>query len=259
MRTYKMKRLILVLIALLWAIPSNAQWNGCRPGLCAPTVASAPPAVFSLTPTANPVDLTSQTTYTFSSQNFGTADATRVMAVIILSRNSAGTQTVSSATIGGVAATKAVGLLGSSNAMVGEIWYAAVPTGTTGAVSITFAGANQRCAIQLYSIIAPSSPAPTVTASSLASPATSGAITIPAGGAAIGGNYVISGGPGTPTATPNSPSNGFNNLDLNNNIAGPQQVFAFHSNAGILTGSQTLTMTLAAGGGGAAVFAVWGP
>jgi hypothetical protein len=254
-----MRRLIFILFALLWAIPSHAQWNGCRAGLCAPEVASAPPAVFSLTPTANATDLTAQTTYTFSSQSFGTADATRVIAVIILSRNSGGTQTVSNVSIGGVSASKAVGQLGSSNAMVGEIWYAAVPTGTSGTVSITFAGANQRCAIQLYSIIAPSSAAPTVTASSLANPATSGSITIPVGGAAIGGNYLVSGGPGTPTATPNSPSNGFNNLDLNNNIVGTQQVFSFHSNAGAITGSQTLTMSLAGGGNGAAVFAAWGP
>lgn len=229
---------------------------GDNQGWYKPSGAAQP---FSLTATDTGVDLNLLTTYTFSSKSFGAADPTRVIAVIILSRNSGGTQTVSSAFIGGVEATKAVGLLGGSNAMVGEIWYAAVPSGTTGTVSITFAGANQRCAIQLYSVISPSSAAPTVTASSLANPATSGAITIPTGGAAIGGNYVVSGGPGTPTATPNSPSNGFNNLDLNNNIAGTQQVFAFHSNAGVITGSQTLTMSLASGGAGAAVFAAWGP
>jgi hypothetical protein len=215
-------------------------------------------AAFSLTATANAVDTTSQTTYTFASQSFGTADSTRIIAVLLGARNAGGTQIGSSASFGGVSASQAVGQLAPSNAAVSEIWYAAVPTGTTGTVSITFAAANSRCSIQVYSIIAPSSAAPTATGASTANAGTT-TFTIPAGGAAIGGSYHQAGGPGTPTATPNSPSNGFNNLDLNSNINGTQQTFAFHSNAGVITGSQTLTMTLTGASNATSTFATWGP
>jgi hypothetical protein len=217
-------------------------------------VAAAAP--FSLTATANAVDTTTQTTYTFASQNFGTADSTRVIAVIIGARNSGGTQivTAASTTIGGVTVSKPVEQLASTNAAVSTIVYAAVPTGTSGTVSVTFAGANSRCSIQVYSIISPSSAAPTATGASTANAGTT-TFTIPAGGAAIGGSYTQAGGPGTPTATPA----GFNNLDLNSNINGIQQTFAFHSDAGVITGSQTLTMTLAGASTVTSTFATWGP
>jgi hypothetical protein len=213
---------------------------------------------FSLTATASAVDTNALITYTFSSQNFGPAKSSRVIAILILSRHSTGTQIVSSATIGGIAATLGVAALGGGNLDSAEIWYAAVPNGTSGTVSITFAGAgNQRCGLQVYSIISPRSAAPAATGTSVANAGTA-TITIPAGGAAIGGSFTLTGGPGTPTATPSSPANGFNNLDLNNNIAGTQQVFAFHSNAGAIVGSQTLTMTLTSGSTTVSAFAVWG-
>lgn len=209
---------------------------------------------FSLTATANASDTSSQTTYNFGTLSFGSADTTRIMAIAVGSRNAAGTQQVSSASIGGVSATFSVRQLGATNASVSEIWYAAVPTGTTGNVSVTFAGANSRAAVQVYAIIAPSSAAPTATGASTANAPTT-TFTIPAGGAAIGTSYWVSGAPNSVTCSPA----GFNNLDLNNNINGTQQVSACHSTAGAITGSQTVTMTLTTGTIASGVFATWGP
>lgn len=216
--------------------------------------ASAAASSFSLTATANSVDLNTLTTYSFASQNLGTEDSTRIIAVCIMTRNSAGTQAVSSASFNGVAATSAVGVSNSTSNR-SEIWYAAVPTGTSGTISITFAGANQRCAIQVYSIIAPSSAAPTATGTSTTNTAPTATLTIPSGGAAIGCNYTLTGGPGTPVGTPS----GFDNVDLNNNLIATQQAFAIHSNAGALSGSQNLTMTFTGSTSNSAVFATWGP
>lgn len=216
------------------------------------SVSTATP--FSLTATDNAIDTTSQTTYNFGTRSFGPADSTRIIAVEIGARNAAGTQVVSSASIGGVAATFSVRQLAATNNAVAELWYAAVPTGTTGNVSVTFAGANSRAAVQVYSILSPSSAAPAVTGVSTANAPTT-TFTIPSGGAAIGMSYWINGGPNTVTCSPA----GFNNVDINSNINATQQVAACHSDAGVITGSQTLTMTLTLGTISAAVFGAWGP
>jgi hypothetical protein len=226
--------------------------------LYTPPVAAAA-AAFSLTSVATPTpDLTTQTTYTFASQNFGTEHSSRVLAVCIMSRNSGGTQIVSSVSFpGAIPGIRGPNVLGSGNGDCAEIWYANVPTGTSGNVGVTFAGANQRCAINLYSIISPSSVAPTTTATSTVNTTvTSGSISIPAGGAAIMCCYTLAGGGAvTPTGAPA----GFDNLDLNNNLTGAQQAWSIHSNAGAVTGTQTLTSTLASSTSNAACFAVWGP
>lgn len=210
---------------------------------------------FSLTAVANATDTNPLTTYTFAAMNFGTAHASRVLAIGILARNSAGTQAVSSVNFAGTAGTSAI-THNNAGADRSEIWYANVPSGTSGTVTITFAGANQRCGVQLYSIISPSSNAPTVTATSSANTTvTSGSISIPAGGAAFMCAMSLTGGPGTPTGSPA----GFVNLDLNSNPTGTQQMWAIHSNAGVVTGTQTLTATLTGSSTNTSCFAVWGP
>ena len=73
-------------------------------------------------------------TYTFLSNDLGSADAERVIAVVIHA-TAASTRSITSVSIGGIAATAAV--TDASARPIG-IWYAAVPTGTTGNIVVNF-------------------------------------------------------------------------------------------------------------------------
>lgn len=91
------------------------------------------------------VDETDLTTYTFSSANLGTAAADRHIVVGVLGR-AAAARTISSVTVGGVAATvvaeQTIDDGGPDN--FSGIVIAAVPTGTAGDVVITMSGACLR-------------------------------------------------------------------------------------------------------------------
>jgi hypothetical protein len=77
------------------------------------------------------------TTFTFSTQAFGSADATRIVVVGTASEDNGATDAnITSMTIGGVAATQIVQATNSTEHV--EIWAAAVPTGTTGDVVINY-------------------------------------------------------------------------------------------------------------------------
>jgi hypothetical protein len=106
-----------------------------------------------LTFRANAQDGTDLTTYTFASQAIGPASPDRYVIVCIGSRaNSA--RSISSVTIGGIAATAVVT---ANNATAGAdmaaIYIALVPTGTTASVVVTFSGAMLRCVIGVYSMV----------------------------------------------------------------------------------------------------------
>lgn len=85
------------------------------------------------------IEDTNQVTHTFSSQGFGVAQTTREIYVLISYGGSAA-RTISSATIGGVSATiRTQDVLSDGSQAVGSaIISAAVPTGTTGTIAITF-------------------------------------------------------------------------------------------------------------------------
>ena len=107
------------------------------------------------------------TTFTFSSQNLGVASADRRIVVCTRARRDfAGT--VTSATIGGVAATihinDSIGL-GST-----AIFSAIVPTGATGDIVITWSILQVACTISAYSIKGESSATPEFAISDLSSP-----------------------------------------------------------------------------------------
>ena len=96
-------------------------------------------------------DTSDQTTYTFSSQNLGTAADDRHIIVGILSRKAGATTTISSVTVGGVSATIVEQVTNTgTNSDVAGIAIAAVPTGTTGDVVVTFGAGMVRAAISLY-------------------------------------------------------------------------------------------------------------
>jgi hypothetical protein len=179
----------------------------------------------------------STNTANFTSQNFGTADATRLIAVAIVS---IGTNTVSSVTIGGVTATQCTGAAFGNTTMHTDIWFAAVPTTTSGTISVTLSGAPTRITVFAYSIISPTAAfstgggqqqatAKTVTATSLV---------VPSGGGTIAVAMMSSSG--TPTAAA-----GMNVTDgSSNTLWGSHWIYAGHDVTN--TGTQTFTITFTA-------------
>ena len=99
--------------------------------------------------TANTTSTANLTTYTFSSQAFGTAASNRKIVVCTCHDNN---DTVSSVTMGGVSGTKATGQIAGSELQT-EIWYAAVTTGTSGDVVVTLTGGAGQMGIGVYRVI----------------------------------------------------------------------------------------------------------
>jgi hypothetical protein len=91
-------------------------------------------------------------TYTFSGMTFGTAYAGRRLVVAVITRSGAA-ESISSVTIGGIAATalktKHNDLLAPARTIC-AIYAATVPTGTSGDVVVTCSGTMVRCAVGLY-------------------------------------------------------------------------------------------------------------
>lgn len=137
------------------------------------------------------IDLSDATTYTFSSQNLGTASADRYIIVATASRGLGATRSISSATIGGVSATKVaeVANTGGGNTSTTCLLIAAVPSGTTGDVAITYDSGMLRCGIGMWAATALTSATPTDTATSTADDPTESTLDVNAGGFAIAVGY----------------------------------------------------------------------
>lgn len=92
---------------------------------------------------------TDLTTYTFSSLSIGEASTSRHVIVAVLASNSAATvSTVSTLTVGGVSASLAKRATATNG--IAEIWIAAVPTGATGNVVVTFNAGNNRASVGVW-------------------------------------------------------------------------------------------------------------
>lgn len=102
-----------------------------------------------ITFTANAEDTGGGTSYTFSSQSIGTADATRI--VVVQANSVAIAGNINSITVGGISATQAVNINGEDNQRLG-IWYASVPTGTTADVVVTWSTSMARCGIGVWAM-----------------------------------------------------------------------------------------------------------
>lgn len=149
--------------------------------LGATTVYKAPVRI---TNTANAKDTNALTTYTFSSQSFGPADSTRQITVAIW-MFAGGAASVSSVTIGGVSATLITSALPVTNVGV-YLYKAAVPTGTSGSVVVTFSTTIATCAISVYSVLnANTTVSATATDTTLSGNDLSASLAIPAHGGAI--------------------------------------------------------------------------
>ena len=125
-------------------------------------------------------------TYTYTSQNFGTAYSDRIIVACIAVDNFS-QRVVSSCTIGGVSATEACGLNDPSNYTYSGIWYAAVPSGTSGTVSFTCDGTASGSALVLYNIssLNSSTPFDTSTSSNSTGTTLTNTISLPEEGCAI--------------------------------------------------------------------------
>lgn len=98
-------------------------------------------------------NLSSLTTYTYTTQSLGTPSADRVIVVHITCRKGGvGALTVTGVTIAGVTATVVQRLNAVANENLVAIAYAAVPTGTTGTISVTFSSAPARSTIANYQL-----------------------------------------------------------------------------------------------------------
>lgn len=90
-----------------------------------------------------------QAAYTFAGCDLGAAAATREIFVVIAAYQGGTARTLSSVTIGGVAATLETTFTNGTARLLG-LARATVPSGATGDVVVTFSGAVQNCNIALY-------------------------------------------------------------------------------------------------------------
>ena len=112
--------------------------------------ASSPPAISfrsSYGDTAN------ATTYTFVGCDLGPPDPTREIFITVeWYSGGVAVRSLNSVTIGGVTATLEAGANNSAGSAVRCAW-AAVPSGATGDIALTFSGAAGNCNIAVYSVI----------------------------------------------------------------------------------------------------------
>lgn len=88
---------------------------------------------------------------TFTGANFGAADANRFLVIAI--RTGTNNRTVSSVTIGGVAATQICQTTGSSNGI--SMWFAKVPTNGSGNIVIVRSSPDNSMQYNMWSVIGP--------------------------------------------------------------------------------------------------------
>jgi hypothetical protein len=105
------------------------------------------------------------TTYTFASVAIGAADATRRVVVVAHWSRATAVVALTSATIGGIAATIHVQDGGAGVGGRVAIISALVPTGTTATIALNFSTAQDRAFIAVYRAINETSAGPTATAS----------------------------------------------------------------------------------------------
>lgn len=159
------------------------------PGPGSGNTAFTPAAAIALTD--NDAQEAAQTVFTFTSKAAGAAASNRYLLAAISGRSGSTATDITSVTIGGIAATNVIRVFGAgsgSGENVTAIYIAAVPTGTTATVVVTFNVNFARCSVSLYRAVDLVSSTATATASSLVANPT-GTFNVSAGGFAIGAAY----------------------------------------------------------------------
>lgn len=228
---------------------------GPGPGMVHSTGGGGGPVA--ITQTDHGESATDSNTYTFTARALGTAQADRRIIVALSMRVAGTTTTVSSVTVAGISATQVVSSPnnGGGNTTLAELWVAAVPTGTTGDVVITFSATVLRCGSNVWRMVGSASSTASATGTSTADPGTAN-LTIPANGAAVGFAVADFAGSGQ----------GVNWTNLTSSLALTYPEGAF-GNAGAMAdfvggGSTTLTADYTASTSittPSAVFAAWAP
>lgn len=133
---------------------------------------------------------TSAVTITFTAVNIGTANANRLVVVTVSSRGllTGSARTISSATIGGIAATKVVEVTNGSQQCASAIISAVVPTGTTGDIVINFNARPLCTVIQAYATVPASTTAVNTNSNTASSSVNSLSL---AAVAKAGGSYIV--------------------------------------------------------------------
>jgi hypothetical protein len=149
--------------------------------------ADAPPAAAVFT--ANSSNTVASSTYNFTSQSFGTASADRSIVVGAAGQSGGGAAAITSLSIGGVSASQLLVASETSNAI--EFWIAAVPTGSSGTVTVDWAAQRARCAIAVWAVTGLLSSAVSDSAqeSGFGSTPGNGTVNVPAGGVVLGMTY----------------------------------------------------------------------
>lgn len=128
------------------------------------------------------------TTYTYTGKAIGTASAYRHIIVAIAANTNVASRTISSVTVGGISATAAVSAESTNTVFTRvAVYIAAVPTGTTADIVVTYSAAQLRSAIGVYAAynLLSTTPTSTGTSSSDVDPMTA-SLTVNAGGVAVG-------------------------------------------------------------------------
>jgi hypothetical protein len=145
--------------------------------------------------TDSAVDPTNTTTYTFT-LDFGAAAGDRYLIATPSTRGSGTGAAISSVTIGGVTATEVI----NTTALLATVYngaaifIAAVPTGTSGDVVVTYANSQLRAGCGLYQVTGLSSSTAHDTATDSGSDPLTDTIDVPAGGFIV----AVAVGEGTP-------------------------------------------------------------
>ena len=122
--------------------------------------------------------------YSFATQAIGAADAARYVVVVATSRGA--NATISSATIGGVSASVVAEI--TSTQLNCAIIIAAVPTGTTATIAITWSASQSNCDISVYRLVGLASATAFDTDTDTSSATASLSIDCEAGGCVIAGS-----------------------------------------------------------------------
>lgn len=184
--------------------------------------------------TAN--NVVAASSFTFTAQGIGTADTTRIV-VVAIAHGVTGGISVSSVTIAGNLATQATGAAGdSTGGSFTDIWYLAVPTGTTANIVVNLSASQSRCAIDVYSVVGTGAAFSAANkAASINSSTEAPVVTVPAGGGVIAVLNVHS------SAVAGTVTNGGNLTIDQNGVAFGNSVIAAGSNT-TASGSTTFTM-----------------
>lgn len=183
-------------LALVGAIPA---WAGqFTPG---GYVVGTPPAVVAVAAPAAPnvaevsflgsvINIGSATAYTFTAVTTGAAASDRKIVVSAFSTNAA--HAVSTITVAGVSATLVIAQTNALGDQI-ELWQADVPTGTSGDIVVTWAGAEVGMGIGVWRVVNAASAAYDTGGSAGVNPGTD-TLDIPANGVGIGAAGVAAAG-----------------------------------------------------------------